>query len=114
MLKGKNSNEEAYTRDDTGEVSIVVLTIVEEDSHRVGRHLMVVGDEAVLGAIDTFAGEQGADQEVAENVKKEIVCEASHYVPLVRGCLHFKEPTTKIHSLLTRSKEENNLTKIYQ
>jgi hypothetical protein len=51
---------------------------------------MVVKDKAVLGAIETFAG--GAWREVAENVKKETVCEASHCIPLVGGCLHFKEP----------------------
>ena len=50
-------------------------------------------------------------REVAENVEKEIVFEASHCIPLVGHHLHFKEPTTKIHSLLTGSKEENNLTK---
>ena len=49
---------------------------------------------------------------MTENVKKEIVCEASHCVPLVGGCLHFKEPATKIHSLLMRSKEENNLIRV--
>jgi hypothetical protein len=55
MLKGKNSKEGTYTRDDTGEVSIAILTVVEEASHSPGQHLMVVGDEAVLGATDIFA-----------------------------------------------------------
>jgi hypothetical protein len=54
---------------------------------------MVVGDEALPGVTDTFAGAQGASQEVAENVKKEIVCEVGHCFPLVGGRLHFKEPT---------------------
>ena len=101
-----------YTRD-AGEVSIAVLTVVEEAGHSLGQHLTVVGDEALLGATDTFVGAQGAGWEVVENVEKEIVCEASHCVPQVGGHLHFKEPTTKIHSLLMRSKEENNPTKIH-
>ena len=67
---------------------------------------MVVGDEALLGTTDTFTAAHGASQEAAENVEKEIICEASHHVPLVGDCLHFKEPMTKIHSLLMRSKEE--------
>ena len=98
---------------DAGEVSIAVLTDVEEASRSLGQHLMVVRDEALLGATNTFIGEQGAGRKVAENVEKEIVCEAGHCVPLVGGRLHFKEPATKIHSLLTRSKEENNPTKIH-
>jgi ABC-type thiamine transport system substrate-binding protein len=114
MLKGKNSKEGAYTRDDAGEVSIAVLTVVEEAGHSLGQHLMVVRDETVLGVIDTFAGEQRAGQEMVENVEKEIVCEAGYCVPLVGGHLHFKELATKIHSLLTRSKEKNNPTMIHQ
>jgi ABC-type thiamine transport system substrate-binding protein len=103
-----------YTRDDAGEVLISVLTVIEEAGHSLGQHLMVVGDEAILRVTDTFAGEQRAGQEMAENVEKEIVCEASYCVPLVGGHLHFKEYATKIHSLLTRSKEKNNPTKIHQ
>jgi hypothetical protein len=51
---------------------------------------------------------------VAEHVEKDIICEAGHCIPLVGGCLHFKEPMTQIHFLLMRSKEKNNLTKIQQ
>ena len=45
-----------YTTDDAGEVSIAVLTVVEEADHSLGQLLMVVGvrDEVFLGAIDTF------------------------------------------------------------
>ena len=57
-LKVKNWKEGAYTRD-AGEVSIAILTVVEEAGHSLGQHLMVVGDEVLLGATDTFAGEQG-------------------------------------------------------
>ena len=52
---------------------------------------MVVEDEALLGMIDTFVAAQGAGQEVMENYEKEIICEASHSVPLVGGLLYFKE-----------------------
>ena len=41
-LKGKNSKEREYTRD-TGEVSIAILTIIEEAGHSLGQILMVVG-----------------------------------------------------------------------
>ena len=112
-LKGKNLKEGAYTKD-AGEVLIAVLTVIEEASHSLGQHLTIVEDEALLGAIDTFVGAQGMEQEVTKNVEKEIIYEASHYVSLVGVRLLFKEPTTKIHSLLTRSKEENNPTKIHQ
>ena len=44
--------------DDASEVSIAVLTVVEEASHSLGQHLMVVEDEMVPGEIDIFAGEQ--------------------------------------------------------
>ena len=113
MLKGKKDKSGVFTGD-ASEVSLAVLGVIEEAGHSLGQHLMVVEDEELLGATDTFVGAQGAGREVTENVKKEIVCEASHCVPLVGGCLHFKEPATKIHSLLTRSKEKNNPTKIHQ
>ena len=56
-----------YTTDDTGEVLIAVLTVVEEASHSLGQLLMVVGvrDEVFLGAIDTFVVEHGASGEAA-------------------------------------------------
>ena len=90
-LKGKNSKKGAYTRD-AGEVSIVVLTSVEEVVHSLGQHLTVVGDEAVLGATDIFVAEQGAGGEVVEDHENDIFCEASQCVPLVGGLLHFVEP----------------------
>ena len=37
---------------------------------------MVVGDEAILGAIDTFVVEQGAGKEAAEDLENDILCEA--------------------------------------
>ena len=55
-----------YTRDDAGEVSITVLTVIEEVGHNLGQHLMVVEDEVVLGVTDTFVGEQVAGREVKE------------------------------------------------
>ena len=56
---------------------------------------MVVEDEALSGATDTFAGAQGAGREVVENVEKEIVCEASHYVPVVGGLPPFQGACNK-------------------
>jgi hypothetical protein len=90
---------------DSGEVLLAVLGVIEEAGYSLGQHLTVVEDEALTRAADTLAGAQGAGQEVAENVEKEIICEAGHCIPLVGG-LHFKEPTTKIHFLLMRSKEK--------
>jgi hypothetical protein len=66
-LKGKNSKEGAYTRD-AGEVLITVLTVVEEAGHSLGQHLIVVRDEVLIGVTNTFAGEQGAGGEVAEDL----------------------------------------------
>ena len=58
----------------TGVASMTLVHVIEEASQSLGLHLMivVVRDEAVLGATDTFAAEQGAQ------------C-----VPLVGGLLHF-------------------------
>ena len=57
---------------------------------------MVVEDEAVLAATDTFAGEQGGGGEAAEDFQNKILCEAGLCVPVVGGHLHFKEPTIVI------------------
>jgi hypothetical protein len=37
---------------------------------------MVVRDKAFLGAIDTFAAEQGTGEEAAEDLNKDIIHEA--------------------------------------
>ena len=69
-----------------------ILGVIEESGHSMGQHLTIVGDEGLPGATDIFVAAQGAGQEAAENVKKEIVCEASHYIPLVGGrLLHLDE-----------------------
>ena len=52
---------------------------------------MVVGDEALLGVIDTFAGEQGVGGEATKDLQNKILCEASQCIPVVGGCLHFEE-----------------------
>ena len=51
----------------TGVVSMALVGVVEEADQSPGQHLMVVvvRDEAVLGAIDTFVAEQGAGGEAA-------------------------------------------------
>ena len=51
--------------------------------------VVVVLDEAVPGATNTFAAEQGAGGEVAEDLNNGIIHEASQFVPLVGGLLHF-------------------------
>ena len=47
---------------------IVVLGVVEEAGHSLGQHLMVVRDEALPRATGTFAGEQRAGGEAAEDL----------------------------------------------
>ena len=71
---------------------IAVLTVIEEVSHSLGQHLMVVEDEAVPRVTDTFAGEQGASEEVEEDLQNKILYEASLCVLVVVGRLHFEEP----------------------
>ena len=95
MLKGKNSKEGEYTRD-AGEVSIAVLTVIEEAGQSLGQHLTVVGDEAVPGATYTFIAQQAAGEEAAEDLQNNIFCEAGQCVPVVGGRLHFEEPTIVI------------------
>ena len=51
--------------------------------------VVVVRDEAVLGATDTFVVEQGAGREAVEDLNIGIVREAGQCVPLVGGLLHF-------------------------
>jgi hypothetical protein len=85
LRKGKKDKSGWAFTGDAGEVSLAVLIVVEEVSHNLGQHLTVVGDEALPGATDTFAGAQGLGWKVVENGEKEIICEAGHCVPLVRG-----------------------------
>ena len=63
---------------DSGVASIALVGVVEEACHILGQHLMVVVvlDEAVLGAIDTFVAEQGASGETAEDLNNGIIREA--------------------------------------
>jgi hypothetical protein len=57
---------------------MALVGVVEEVSQSPGQHLMVVvvRDETVLGAIDTFAAEQEADGEAAKDLDNGIVHEA--------------------------------------
>jgi hypothetical protein len=73
---------------DASEVSIAVLGVGDS----LGQHLMIIRDEPILGATDTFAAQQGAGREAAEDLKNDILCEASQCVPLARGLLYFVEP----------------------
>ena len=55
--------------------------------------VIVVQDEAVPGATNTFVAEQGAGGEAAEDLQNNILCdEAGQCVPVVGGRLHFEEP----------------------
>ena len=49
--------------------------------------VVVVLDEVVLGVTDTFAVEQGAGGEAAEDHNNNIIHEAVQCVPLVGGLL---------------------------
>ena len=70
---------------------IAILTIVEEAGHSLGQHLTVFRDEALPRATDTFAGEQGAGGEAAEDLQNEILYEAGQCIPIVGSRLHFEE-----------------------
>jgi hypothetical protein len=76
---------------DSGIASISLVSVIEEACHILGQHLMVVVvlDEVVPRAIDTFAAEQGAGGEVVEDLANDIVREAGQCTPLVGGLLHF-------------------------
>ena len=69
---------------------------------------MVVGvrDEVFPGVIDTFAAEQGAGGEAAEDLDNGIVREASQCVPLVGA--------SSISLVMRSLKRKNNPTKIQQ
>ena len=103
--------------DDAGEVSITVLTVVEEAGHSLGQLFMVVGvqDEVFLGATDTFAVEQGVGREAVEELDNDVVHEAGQRVPLIGGLLHFIS-VQQDESFLSNeiTEEENNPTKIHQ
>jgi hypothetical protein len=51
--------------------------------------VIVVRDEAVPRAIDTFVAEQGAGGEAVEDLDNDIIHEAGQCVPLIGGLLHF-------------------------
>ena len=74
---------------DVGVVSMAILSVVEEASHSLRHQLIVVRDEAFLGATDTFVAEQGVGREAVEDLNNDIVREAGQCIPLVGGLLHF-------------------------
>ena len=86
--KGQEGQGEVNTGN-ASEVSLAIDSIIEEAGHSLGHQLMVVRDEAFLEAIDTFVAEQGAGGELTEDLDKDIIHEAGHCIPLVRGLLHF-------------------------
>ena len=88
-VKGKKDKEGCSPV--TGVASMALVDVIEEPVQSPGQHLMVVvvRDEAVLGATYTFAVEQGAGREAVEDLDNGIVREAGQCVPLIRGLLHF-------------------------
>jgi hypothetical protein len=77
--------------------------------------LLGVRDEVFLGATDTFAAEQGADEETAEDLKNDILHEVGQCVPLVEGLLYFISVQYDESFLSNEiTEEENNPTKIHQ
>ena len=70
---------------------MALVGVIEEVGQSLGQHLMVVVvlDEVVLGAIDTFIVEQEAGREVAEDLDNDIVHEVGQCVTLVVGLFHF-------------------------
>jgi hypothetical protein len=70
---------------------MALVGVIEEADPTSGQHLMVVvvRDETVLGAIDTFVVEQGAGEEAVEDLDNDIIREAGQCVPLVGGFLQF-------------------------
>ena len=74
MVRGKK--DKGVNGGDADEVFLAIESIIEEASHSLGHQLIVVRDEAILGAIDTFVVEQGAGGEAAEDLDNSIVHEA--------------------------------------
>jgi hypothetical protein len=81
--------QEGINAGESDEASLADESMVEEAGHSLGHQVIVVLDEAVLGAADTFAAKQGASREVAEDLDNDIIREAGHCVALVGGLLHF-------------------------
>ena len=76
---------------DSGVASMALVGVIKEAGQSPGQHLMVVVvlDEVVLGATNTFAVEQGASGEAAKDLDNGIIREAGQCVPLVGGLLYF-------------------------
>ena len=76
---------------DSGVASMALVGVIEEADQSPRQYLMVVVvlDEAVLGATNTFVAEQAAGREAVEDLDNGIIREASQCIPLVGGLLHF-------------------------
>ena len=88
-VKGKKDKDGCSPM--TGVASMALVGVIEEAGQSLGQHLMVVVvlDEVVLGATNTFAVEQGASGEAAKDLDNGIIREAGQCVPLVGGLLYF-------------------------
>ena len=62
---------------DSGVASIALVGVIEEACHILGQHLMVVVvlDEVVPRATNTFVAEQGAGEEATEDLENDILRE---------------------------------------
>lgn len=68
--------------------SLAVEAVVEEARESLGHAMVGVGDELVPGTRDALEAAHGADGKTAEDLDKEILCEAGRRVALLRDCLH--------------------------
>jgi hypothetical protein len=75
--------QEGINAEDGDEASLANESMVEEPGHSLGHQVIVILDEAVPGAADTFVAEQGVSREVAKDLYNSIVREAGQCVPLV-------------------------------
>jgi len=64
---------------------------------------MVVGDEAVLGVIDTFVAQQGAGKEGAKDLQNKILYEAGQCVPVVGAASILKSLRSSMRSRMRAS-----------
>jgi hypothetical protein len=64
---------------------MAALSDVEEAGHSLWHQLIVVQDDTIAGAIDTFVAEQGMGGEAMEDLDNDIIRDAGQCVPLVGG-----------------------------
>ena len=105
--EGEGGVDERYAfSGDIGEVvrpprkSLAVEAVVEEARESLGHAVVGIGDEPVPGTRDALEAAQGADGKAAEDLDKEIHCEAVRRVALLRGCLHLDSGEARLRPCL--------------